>query len=152
MAITDKATVRVGCKLPSGIILEVGYSVTDKGEDGARHVSVQQHEDYQRVRIKGSRHADGSMEAIRAGVQLPPARLDHVFAITEVPSTFWERWKAAHKPMWAKLSKQGVLFEADGESNAKAMAIDKATAKSGFEPLDRDKLPVKGVETAKFDE
>ena len=64
--------VKVGCKLPQGMVLEVGYSVVARDKDGGKSISLQQHDDYMRVRIKGWTHVDGSKQAYHSGLLLPP--------------------------------------------------------------------------------
>ncbi len=144
--------VKVSCRLPHGIVLEVGYSVVSQGKDENRHVSVQQHEDYRRVLVKGWTYVDGSKQAYHSGLLLPPntSLSDPKVAITDVPKAIWERWKREHKAMWGRLNKSGVLQETtDAASAASAVAIQK-TVKSQFEAKDPT-APAPNVTKANFD-
>lgn len=148
-------TVTIGCKLPHGMILEVGYQVVAADKNGREYASVKRLPNYKRIRLNGWSDMDGSREAARAGIMLPPARLQPTAGITkDVPRDFWQEWKKNHAEMFRKLEEKGVLFEAKDDAEARAKAIDSnaPSVKCGLEPLDPKKLPVAGVVKANFDE
>ena len=94
--------VKIGCKLPQGMVLEVGYSVVAQGKDGSKSISLQQHDDYMRVRIKGWTHVDGSKQAYHSGLLLPPntSLSNPQVAVTDVPAAFFAR-RPCRSSSWA---------------------------------------------------
>lgn len=144
--------VKVGCKLPQGLVLEVGYSVVSGGRNEARSIAVHQHDDYQRIRIKGWTHVDGSKQAYHAGLLLPPntSLSNPQVGVTDVPAAFFARWKKEHALMWKRLTGTGVMFEVADEASAKSAVELSKTVKSGFEAKDQAK-PGPGVTKANFD-
>jgi predicted phage tail protein len=149
---SETEMVKIGCKLPQGMILEVGYSVVTQGKDGGKSISVHQHDDYQRVRVKGWTHVDGSKQAYHSGLLLPPntSLSNPQVAVTDVPAAFFARWKKEHAAMWKKLTGSGVMFEVADEASAKSAVALAKTVKSGFEAKDPVK-PGPGVTKANFD-
>jgi hypothetical protein len=149
-------TVTIGCKLPHGYILEIGYQVEAQAADGKTYTSLKKIEGkYKAVRLNGWHDASGATAALKAGIQPPPSMLNPTCGITkDVPADFWAEWRKSHADLWAKFSKAGILFEAKSESEAAAKAIDSNSPKvrTGLEPLDPRKLPVPGISKADFTE
>lgn len=144
-------TVTIGCKLPHGMILELGYQVTEKDKTGRDFLSVKKLPNYKRVRLNGWHEASGAGAITRAGLVPPPSALRPTSGITKnVPRDFWEAWKKAHPDMLKRLN--GVIFEATDDVEAAAKAIDANQVPTGLEPLDPSKLPVRGIVKANFDE
>jgi hypothetical protein len=144
--------VKIGCKLPQGMVLEVGYSVVARDKDGGKSISLQQHEDYKRIRIKGWTHVDGSKQAYHSGLLLPPntSLSNPQVAVTDVPAAFFARWKKEHAQMWKRLTGTGVMFEVADEASALSAVALAKTVKSGFEAKDPAN-PGPNVTKANFD-
>jgi len=141
--------VTIGCKLPHGLILELGYEVVKKDGDGPNardYTSVQKMANYARVQIRGSSHADGSRKAYATGLFLP-AQLAPSVGITQVSKDFWDAWKKAHPQMVKRLA--GQLFEYKDEAGVRAQGVDAVKVPTSFEPADPTKLKTPGV--VKFD-
>lgn len=136
------------------MILEIGYQVVAADKNGREYASVKRLPNYTRVKLDGWNTTDGSLKAARAGLMVPPARLEPKAAVTKVAKDFWFEWKKAHRDMFERLSSRGILFEAkdDAEASAKLIDTNAPSVKSGFEPLDPKKLPVAGVTKANFEE
>lgn len=129
-------TVSVGCKLPWGLICEMGKP----GEDG-----------YKRVTLIGSNY---NPSAIPSNRQVPGALVASGYGITPgVPKDFIDAWMTKHARLDAV--RNGLVF-VDTAKNALDMAATFESAKTGFEPLaqiDASKGgPGKSLITAKSDD
>lgn len=99
------STVTIGCRLPSGLVLEVN--------------GVQ-------VELAGQRQAQAGREIILLG--------EDDFGTTEVDASFWEAFKKNVGPEFAPI-KSMAIFEAKNEREAKAVQAEIKTEKTGHEPL-----------------
>ena len=114
-------TVVVACRLPHGLIAEVG-------QFGAP--------DYQWVKFNGpfSRGADGQLASLVVN--------GHAF--TQVKEEFWNAWREAHKG--ALYLKNRMIYAEDTLAAAQdSTNLAEAKGKTGFEPLNPDNAP-EGVE------
>jgi hypothetical protein len=101
-------TVRIGCRLPSGIKLEVGMVVTipDANHPGYVIVKNQRTPQYRSVVIKGTHEHTAGVR--RQGIQMP-AMLNAEPYFTEVPKALWDEWVKTDAPgLVADLKRQSV--------------------------------------------
>jgi len=151
----NEETVTVGCRLPLGLVLEVGLQRTIKSGPQNRPVAqVKRTEKYRTFQLRGTRAHTTEMR--RQGIAVPSTLNPQPFINKDVPKVVWDQWKAENAD--SNILKRGEIFEVKGggEDNAKAAALD-ALAKSPtpLTPLDRSKVVTVGsdkVETAKFDD
>lgn len=115
-------TVIVGCKLPNGLLLSV------KGVT---------------LRINGRARFSMPTPA-RPKALTGPVNLEFGDGLTTVDKDFWDTWLKDHQDYPAV--KSGHIYATGGYENAKAKAKDTEENKTGLEPLDPAKPPVKGVE------
>lgn len=113
--------VVVGCKLPSGLIVDLCDPATD---EHGRAIMLPRR---QPVTFKGANSSN-----IVGG-----------FGLTEVDADFWEAW-IKQNPTFPAV-KAGLIFAQERRDKAADNAMDHAAAKNGFEGIDPDK-PGKGVE------
>lgn len=116
---TVKTSVLVGCKIPSGLVLQLR-----EGERG--EIVKAQHA------LKGSQ-----MPHFSPMTPAPNTLKENGIGITSVPADFWEAWVA-----WAKQNKyapymEGFVFAADKQDELVANAKDFSHA-SGMEGLRPD--------------
>lgn len=109
-------TVTIGCRLPSGLVLEVN----DK-----------------RVPIAGQRQAQEGRPIILLSQ-------DDV-GFTEVDADFWEAFKKRVGPEFAPI-KSGAVFEAKNPGEAKAKARELKKEKTGVEPLPQEAPGIKSAD------
>lgn len=126
--------VLIGCKLPSGLVLEVGYSVVE-GSGRDTRTMLSRADNYARVTLNGWNKG-------RPAGALAQLRPQH--GQTEVDVDFWERWKKEHRDSKRWLKSQ-ILFEAKNQAEFDAHAIDLRMRLSGLEPRDPDAMP-NGIE------
>jgi hypothetical protein len=129
--------IRIGCRIPNGIKLEVGYTATFMNPLNNRPVArYERQANYKALHIAGTRLHTREMR--RQGIAVP-AMPNPKPAFTEVPKDFWDAWKAAH--VGSTLISSGMLFEAKGDkNNAQAAAVDAMAKSPGvFEPMDPKK-------------
>ncbi|WAX22785.1 hypothetical protein MAJJADAN_00023 [Pseudomonas phage Amjad_SA] len=107
-------TVTIGCRLPSGLILEVNGK---------------------RVELQGQRQAQEGREIILLG--------ESDFGVTEVDAAYWEAFKKEVGPEFAPL-KSKAIFEAKNEKEAKAIHKEVKKEKTGHEPLPQTQKGVDG--------
>ena len=106
------ATVWVGCKLPNGLVLELG--------------KPEQQDKYQKIILNGSSTA--AIQNTAGG-----------FGLTEVPRPFWEEWERKHKHLgWFK---HGHVFAVSDFASAQAAGLEREKVLTGLEPLDPDQAP-----------
>lgn len=138
---SKSATVVIGCKMPTGLLLEIGAP----GTSG-----------YRKVLLKGANEG-----ALRGDGLFLPATVCG-FGRTEVSRAFWEAWcageglvgipskdvtraeslahmKSERKQQVEEWQANGTVFVADDPDLALAQANEKAGVRTGFEPLDPNK-------------
>jgi hypothetical protein len=117
--VNGTATVVVGCKLPNGLILEMG-----RPGDG---------EDYTRVLLKGPR---GNCIQTVDGNPVVGG-----FGLTTVSKAFWDAWFKRNQKM--KFIRDGHVFVHENVDRATGHAKERADLRTGLEALDPN-APVLG--------
>src|SRR5579863_1304729 len=138
-------TVIIGCRLPSGITLEVGLQVTEKDSvTGKLTTAVVRGDNYERIVLKGWHWHNTTGLQMPAGVNSNRPYLNR-----GVSKAAWEEWKRTHAKSW--LLRNDILFEAVNEADAQVKALDAAQAPNVLQPISvsGDK-PAAGIETADF--
>ena len=143
-------TITIGCRLPNGLTIEVGYTTTQRGAGGTPYVAYIKGADYQKFTLKGTNqhlHIRGPNGKVLA--TLPSARDREPYINVGVPKDLWDRWSKEHQDSW--LLKSGQLFVVPKPADTKAVVADaKATSSAIFEPLDPSKpFRVAGNEVSK---
>lgn len=131
-------TVSIGCRLPNGLRLEVGFSVSQKGNGGAPFAMFVKSESYATHLLKGTnQHLIVRDQTRKPVAVLPNQRGREPYINHGVPKDLWERWKKDNSKSWHLTS--GQIFEVpkNDKSEIKAAALDaSAKSKAIFEPLD----------------
>jgi hypothetical protein len=131
--------VNVGCRLPNGVTLEIGYTASVKGQGrGAPFARYSKNPDYQSFTIKGAnQHLLVRDPSTRKIVTTLPARRTSQPFINQVPKEFWDRWNKEHPASWYLASGQLYVIPKTDAETVEAVTID-AQAKSDpiFRPLD----------------
>lgn len=109
--------ITIGCRLPSGLILEVL-------KDGAPVT----------VELAGQRQMQARSKIIILEAD--------DYGTTEVDADFWTAWKQVVGPDYAPL-KSGAIFEAKNANDAGAKAKDLKDKKTGHEPVPQEADGVK---------
>lgn len=99
------STVTIGCRLPSGLVMQVGEKF---------------------VELEGQRQTQKRSQII---ILTPDD-----YGVTEVAADFWEAWKKLVGPKFGPLA-SGAIFEAKNTKEADAKAKDLKGKKTGHEPL-----------------
>lgn len=143
-------TVIIGCRLPSGITLEVGLQTREENDDGKLVTMVKRLDNYERIVLKGWHHHNTTGLQMPAGVQS-----DRPFLNRGVNKAAWEQWKKEHARSW--LLKNNILFEAANEADAQVKAMDASQAPMILAPIKLagnkptvDGKPMADVVTADF--
>jgi hypothetical protein len=114
---TGTATVVIGCKIGSGIIIEVG--IDKNGNKSER---------YRAVTLNGK-----NASKVIGG-----------FGLTTVDKNLWEEWLKTHQDL--TYIKKGLVFVQSDDARASAQALQDASKKTGLESLqDKDERLGKGV-------
>jgi hypothetical protein len=144
-----KETVTIGCKLPAGLVLEVGLQTQEKNNEGKLVAAVKRLENYARFIIRGWNHHSYEMRRqlveTKSTSGVPHGMNTRPFLNRNVPKSLWEQWKAEHKGSW--LLKNEILFEvaAGDEASAALRVAESANTPKVFEPIDSTKTIVPGV-------
>lgn len=101
------AVVTVGCRLPSGLEIQVGDKKIELAGQNQRYKEL--------------------------GIEIILLK-DEDYGTTEVEASFWEAWKQSVGSEYAPL-KSGAIFEAKNATEAKAQAKDLKDKKTGHEPM-----------------
>lgn len=109
------STVTIGCRLPTGLILQVGEKF---------------------VELEGQRQTQKRSPVIL----LTPDD----YGVNEVDAAFWEAWVTQVGTDYAPL-KSGAIFEAKSAKEADAKAKDLKSKKTGHEPLSQDAKGIEAV-------
>lgn len=124
---SERKTLVIGCKLASGLLLELG--------------NPQDREGYSSVKLNGANQ--GEYRGRNENGKIFHSTTEQGFGLTKVDSDFWGKWCNRYKTNSARWLKEGVLFVSDSgnETEVKAQAADLSDVRTGFEQLDPDKLP-----------
>ena len=131
--------VTVGCRLPLGVELEIGYTVNDRGQGGTPFATYRKSDSYQSFTLKGT-----NQNLIVRDQQNPkkiittlPARAGLEPFINQVPKDFWDAWVKKNEKSW--LLRSGQIFvvpSTDGASIAAASMDAQAQSAGILQPLD----------------
>lgn len=146
----NEETVSIGCRLPTGIILEVGLQTTVKGGPSNRSIEqIKRLDNYARVHLGGTNQH--SAPARKMGILMPSVVAPEPFITRNVSKALWEEWKRKHPGSW--LLRSNNIFEVKDEKSIRAQIIDSMATPAPLAPMDPTKaLTVGGdkVETAQF--
>lgn len=142
-------TVILGCRLPNGIVLEVGLQTTVKGGPQGRPIeNLKRLDSYMRLRIGGTH--DHTREMRKAKIQMPAMLNPPPFITRNVPKALWDEWKRTHPGSW--FIRSGNLFEVKDEKDLPAILIDSAARPVPLAPIDATKSLVVGVDKLNLEE
>lgn len=128
--------VTIGCRLPNGLRLEVGYTASTRRGNGAPFARYSKNKDYRELLLKGAnQHLVIRDPSTRKIVSTLPARRTSEPYLNTVPKDFWDRWVKDHPDSWFITS--GQLFVVPKPDDLEAVTMD-AAAKSDpiFRPMD----------------
>lgn len=145
--------VTIGCKLPAGLVLEVGLQTLERNSDGKMVPMVKKLPNYARHVIRGWNHHSAAARKqlidAKSSTGVPHGTNTQPYLNRNVPKALWEQWKKDHPGSW--LFKNQLLFEvANGDEASAALKIaESASTPTVFEPIDSSKTVVPGIK--KFD-
>lgn len=143
----NQEVVTVGCRLPSGLMLEVGLQRTVNGGPHNRPVAaVRRLSNYRSFTLRGTNAHTAPMRA--QGIQVPSVLSPQPFINSNVPKDLWEQWKKENSA--SPLLRRNEIYEVKngGDANSQAAAIDAlATSPTPLTPIDRGKKMKFGVDT-----
>lgn len=126
--------VTIACKLPHGLVIEVGLA-QPAGMWGAPI----QTKAYRKATLNGT-HAEWMKKA--PNIQ-PVATLNPEPGLTQIPKDLWEEWISEGNMGYAYPGRLNGLIWVVPKDKGEARDIEQAAKylKTGFEPLDPDALP-----------
>lgn len=131
-------TVSVGCRLPNGLRIEVGFTVSDKGEGGAPFAMYRKLPSYGSHLLRGTNQQLLVRDQTRKVVAMLPNQRDREPYINHnVPKDIWDRWYKLNDKSWFITSGNIFLVPKTDSSTVKAVTLDNAAkSKPIFEPID----------------
>lgn len=137
-ALPDKRSgmVTVGCKHPSGLVLEIDESREEAPTPGANKVKVH-YPTGRKVTLNGSNSTHPDSPQVASG------RVVGGYGLTNVPEDFWSMWTAQHQDF--PMLKNGTLFAHPTQDGITTEAANRRTVKNGMEPMDPER-PGPGLE------
>jgi len=149
-------TVSIGCRLPAGIELEIGYTVSAQGGGGVPFARVQRLANYHSVTLKGTNQSMRvrDPESGRILTTLPSRRDPAPYLNHGVPKDFWTQWVAEHPDSWLIKSGQLFVVPQPDKATVTAASLDaKATSAEILQPVDPTvPFKVEDVEITKRDD
>ncbi len=148
-------TVSIGCRLPNGLKLEVGFAVSEKGNGGAPFAMVRKLDTYATFSLRGTnQHLIVRDQTRKPVAVLPNQRGREPFINPNVPKALWDQWVKDNPKSWHLTSGQIFLVPKNDPNTVKAAALDAAgKSKPIFEPLDpAEKMQLENAAIAKFEE
>jgi hypothetical protein len=145
-------TVTIGCRLPHGILIEVGIENGGIAADGRPFPRLQRTEKYRKHQLRGTNalphlfDPEGKRIEGKAVLNAPP------YINTHVPKDLWDEWIKTH----SGFLKHGHLFVVEGNSDASMKGNARAVSKDAMErpgilqPIDQTKIIVPGISKADF--
>lgn len=121
------ALIKVGCKLPHGLILELGYRLEKISGN------IIKDDTYRRIVLNGT---NSNL------IQGAPAQRVQAPGITFVDESDFDAWMKKNNALG--FVKAGMIYKIASEAEGQAIALDLGSQKTGFEPLDSKAMP-KGV-------
>jgi hypothetical protein len=109
----------IGCKLPHGVVLEIGLDADGRRVPG-----------YRRVKLNGALHSS--------------ARDAGGFGLTEVMDDFWDAWKKKNSGLAFMNPSVGMITEHASRESAIAACRERTAVVTRLEALDPNKPP-KGI-------
>lgn len=129
--------VSVGCRLPNGLKLEVGFKVNERGDRGAPFAMVRKLDNYDSCVLRGTNQRLIVRGPDRKAVAVLPNARNREAYINQVPKDLWERWKKENAKSWHLSSGQVYEVPKNDASTVKAASLDAgAKSKNIFEPID----------------
>lgn len=131
-------TVTVACKLPHGLILRLFEMVDhDEAQPGGGYKTIKRARPRgEEIRIKGYQEPNRNV---------PPPAMDGSYALTHgVDKDFFDEWMKQNADHPAVKNK--LIFASEKTENVRAQVRENEGRRSGFEPIDPDKLP-RGLKT-----
>jgi hypothetical protein len=147
--------VSVGCRLPNGLRLEVGVTVSQKGNGGSPFAMVVRAEDYQTVLLRGTNQHLIVRDQTRKPVAVLPNQRDREPYINHnISKAFWDRWCKENAKSWHLATGQIFAVPKNSPSEVKAASIDAAAkSKPIFQALDPSAtMKLEAVEITKREE
>lgn len=117
------ANVKVGCKLPHGLTLEMGFHID-------RDSNVTREEGYRRYTLNGT-----NSNLVKGA----PASRETLPGITLVDEAFMKAWLEKNKGLG--FVKAGYVYIIKNDAEGEAIKLDQKKMTTGFEPLDPTKAP-----------
>ena len=156
MADIREETVCVGCRLPNGLKLEVGFSVNNKGAGGAPFAVVVKSEAYRSYTLKGTNQHMLIRNGENKIVAQTPRHLGaEPYINRNVPKGIWDRWVQENPKSYHLRTKQIFIVPKNDSSTIRAASLDAAAVtKNLIEPLDKNtKMKIGDAEmSARVDE
>ena len=125
-------TVWIGCKLPTGLVIQLCTEINvDRPTFGGAVKPTKMFTRVgEQVRLKGY--------AVPFG-KIPKYSIIGDFGLTEVKREFWEKWKEQNKGL--ELLQKGLVFAHGEKESTSAYAAEHAELKCGLEPLNPEGDP-----------
>jgi hypothetical protein len=134
MADVREETVTIGCRLPSGYKLEVGYEVVAKAGNGMITQFRRIEGKYRTCTLKGTH--EHTREQRMNNIQVPSMLRPKPFINKGVSKALWEEWKRLHAN--SPLLANKTLFEVTQKDDASvgAATLDAMATETPFAPVD----------------
>lgn len=134
-------TVCIGCRLPNGLKLEVGFTVNNKGTGGAPFAMVVKSDAYRTFTLKGTNQHMLIRNGENKIVAQTPRHLNaEAYINRNVPKALWDRWVQENPKSYHLRTKQIFVAPKVDPATIRAASLDAAAVSSNLiEPIDKSK-------------
>ena len=133
--------VQVGCRLPNGYVIEVGFTVNNEGKGGAPFAMYRKGKDYKSFTLKGCNQRSIIRDAQGKPMAMAPAQVGREHVVNNVPKDIWDRWIKDNSEQWVVTAGQIFVIPKGDPSTGKAVALEaKAKSPELFAPIAQDSV------------
>lgn len=145
--------IQIGCRLPNGYVLEVGFTVANEGKGGAPFAMYRKGRDYKSVTLKGLNQRSLIRDVKGKPIAVSPAQIGRDPFINTIPKDFWDRWIKDNAEQWVVTSGQIFVIPKGDGTQAKAATLDaNSKGENIFEPIDQGAtMKIEANNITKFD-
>lgn len=148
--------IQVGCRLPNGYVLEVGFTVNSegKGRGGAPFAMYRKDKSYRTVTLKGLNQRSLIRDpATNKPFAVAPAQIDREPFINTIPKDLWDRWIKDNAEQWVVVTGQIFVIPRGDGTALKAVTLDaRSKGPNIFEPIDQSAaMKIEANNITKFD-
>lgn len=130
--------VQVGCRLPNGYVLEVGFTVSQQGKNGAPFAQYRKQKNYASFTLRGCNQRSIIRGPDGKPMAMAPSQIGREPVINNVPKELWDRWISENSEQWVVTAGQIFVLPKDPTGQKAATLDAKGKSPELFAPIDQN--------------